>query len=479
MASKTKLKKREHGSGTIVKDGKRFYLRVMINGKYITKMLRLENGTPCTRREDAETAADALRPILSAHSKEKIAVQVAVAKKLQKRSGLTLQDAWTTYLKQPNRPDSAAATLKNHQGAFSIFHRWIEDKHPEIKRVAEIDKELAKDYFSYFWARGISAKRYNDMILSLRLIFRHLSDSAALEFNPFDSIVKKEVEINSRKEFTQDQIKAIFAGFSEGFFYKTICEELGEGRIRVRKEKLVEFKPMNQDELKVLLNLCCWTGCRGQDGCLMQWKNIDFYKNIISYIPRKTARRTQHKVVTLPLHSDLQNALKIALKWQSENVSGEDYILPKTAKRYKYNPSGIQKDVMKIIQCATGLETTAKEFFGRRKLAANAYSLHSFRHSFVSFCANAGVPLAVVAEIIGHGNPAMTRHYSHITTESKQVAIETLPQLQSFDQNSEVIEAEIIYSKDKLKFLIENLDEAEINRVIDYIYEVKNGNKKL
>lgn len=62
-------------------------------------------------------------------------------------------------------------------------------------------------------------------------------------------------------------------------------------------------------------------------------------------------------------------------------------------------------------------------------MSANAYGLHSFRHTFVSFCANAGVPLAVVSEIVGHGNPAMTRHYSHISIESKQTAISSLPQL--------------------------------------------------
>ena len=84
---------------------------------------------------------------------------------------------------------------------------------------------------------------------------------------------------------------------------------------------------------------------------------------------------------------------------------------------------------MKIIHCATGEETTASKdrLQGQRKLAANVYSLHSFRHTFVSFCANAGVPLAVVAEIVGHGNPAMTEHYSHISTESKRSAIMALP----------------------------------------------------
>jgi hypothetical protein len=103
------------------------------------------------------------------------------------------------------------------------------------------------------------------------------------------------------------------------------------------------------------------------------------------------------------------------------------------------NPSGVQKDVMKIIHCATGEATTAIKdpMMGQRKLAANVYSLHSFRHTFVSFCANAGVPLAVVAEIVGHGNPAMTEHYSHISTAAKQEAINALPFLKEIPMSTE------------------------------------------
>jgi len=300
-----------------------------------------------------------------------------------------------------------------------------------------------------------------------------------MEKNPFDRIIKKTQEIKSRKEFTPEQINAIFDGFDTGFFYKTTCESLGPGKERMREEKTLQFRPMNRAELKVLLHLCCWTGCRGQDGCLMQWENVDLPLNRISYVPHKTARKTNHKVITLPLHPALRKALSIALEWRNNNTSGEDYILPLTAKRYQYNPSGIQRDVMKIIQCTTGLPTTTAEKNCRRKLAVNNYSLHSFRHSFVSFCANAGVPLAVVAEIVGHGNPAMTRHYSHITTASKQGAIAALPQIQPINEISEPIDAKVVFSKDKLKLLIDDLGEDEINQVINYIHEVKSGNGKL
>ena len=161
----------------------------------------------------------------------------------------------------------------------------------------------------------------------------------------------------------------------------------------------------------------------------MTWDCIDFERKEITYIPRKMARRTGYKSVTLPLKKELYDGLLKAFELKSNNKPNENYILPHIAERYARNHTGIQKDVMKIIRCATGEETKASKdhLQGKRKLAANVYSLHSFRHTFVSFCANAGVPLAVVAEIIGHGNPIMTEHYSHISTESKRNAIMALP----------------------------------------------------
>ena len=304
--------------------------------------------------------------------------------------------------------------------------------------------------------------------MALRLIFKHLKDAAGLEENPFEGIQHKPNEVVSRKEFTPEQVKAIFDGFQTGFFYEAEMERLaaGQGRERIKIRK--EYVPMNKDEMRVLLYLCCFTGCRGQDGCLMTWKNVDLRTKIISFIPRKTAQRTGGRSVSLPIAPDLLNALNEALTWRGDNKPTEDYILPKVAERYKRNPSGIAKDVMKIIQCATGLETTVdkSELYGRRKIAANAYGLHSFRHTFVSFCANAGVPYSVVASIVGHGNPAMTEHYSHISTESKRSAVNALPSLaMTTPQDDFVIDEPLSLQRKTIADALENADSMVLDEV--------------
>ena len=468
MSSKTTLKTREKGTGSVYKNRNRFYLKTRINDKTKTKMLRNADGSPCTTRREADKDADGLRKILFADTLEETSLFVQEARRLKRQSGMLLTNAWESYPKQPDRPDSGESTLGKYGSTFNAFLQWLNRNYPKIALVADVDHDLAIEYMRGIAQSGDSNATYNKYLQTLRLIFKYLMTPAALDANPFDSIPKKPVASTSRKEFTPEQVKAIFDGFENGFFYETETEALAEGRTRRRRIKRIEFKPMFKDEMRVLLLLCCWTGCRGQDGCLMEWSGIDFERRQISYIPRKTARKTGYKKVMLPIKDELYEALLDALKWRRDNKAREDYILPNVADRYKRNPSGIQKDVMKIIHCATGEETTANKdrLQGQRKLAANVYSLHSFRHTFVSFCANAGVPLAVVAEIVGHGNPAMTEHYSHISAESKREAIKALPSISvATSQDDDVIDEPLSLRRKAIAEALENADSKVLDAV--------------
>ena len=134
---------------------------------------------------------------------------------------------------------------------------------------------------------AVSASTYNSYRQAVCLVFHYLMKPAALEKNPVEEVKKKTAEIQSRKEFTQKQVEAIFSGFDQGFFYETEIEQMGTGRKRIKKTVTLEYKPKFKDQMRVLLNLCCWTGCRGQDACLMQWGSVDLQRNVISFAPIK------------------------------------------------------------------------------------------------------------------------------------------------------------------------------------------------
>ena len=425
---------RERGTGSIYKKGNRFYLKIRINDKAKSYILRDKNDVPVTTRIEAEKAAALLRPVLRAEQKEEIALYIAEAKNLSKQSAITVDDVWKTFLRQYKSQDEAPKTISCYHSVIKLFLKWLHQKHPEIIRPNQISADIAIEYFNELWASNVSSETYNSYRKSLCVVFKYIINVSGMEKNPFSTVQRKAKHMETRNNFTSEQVQAIFNGFRTGFFYTSEQEGLGPGRKRIRKLVTQEYVPLYKDEMFVLLNLCCWTGCRGQDGCLMKWENIDLERQQITYIPQKTARKTSYRSVTLPIHPNLLEALQTARSWVSRNMQGEDYIIPQVAHRYQSNPSGIQKDVMKIIRCATGLETTGKKRTEHRVRNPNRYSLHSFRHTFVSFCANAGVPLDVVASIVGHGSTAMTRHYAHISDEAKGKAIEALPVLETLQE---------------------------------------------
>jgi integrase len=78
-----------------------------------------------------------------------------------------------------------------------------------------------------------------------------------------------------------------------------------------------------------------------------------------------------------------------------------------------------------FIQC--GIKTQADREVGLRKIVRVGF--HSLRHSFVSLCNEAGVPLSVVQSMVGHSSPAMTRIYSHTSELAAKNAILSLPSL--------------------------------------------------
>ena len=258
-----------------------------------------------------------------------------------------------------------------------------------------------------YWNDKISANTYNYHIGTLKLIFRILGDKAGIDQNPWLSITRKAEHRQSRKELSEEEVLTVLGKFDDKDFYL-----------------------LNKEEMRVLFNLGVWTGLRLADCVLMEWSSIDFSRNRITCIPLKTRNKTQRSV-TIPIHPRLKEELDKALKWEENN-----FVLPKVAERYQRNPSGVRKDALKVFDKA-GL-TTTEEVKGniQRKQKANVYGFHSFRHSFVSFCAKAGVPLPVVQSIVGHGNPAVTRHYIHIGEESVKQAINALPQGKEGEQKT-------------------------------------------
>ena len=132
------------------------------------------------------------------------------------------------------------------------------------------------------------------------------------------------------------------------------------------------------------------------------------------------------KEVTIPMAPELYTALTEARKWRTDQ-----YVTPKTAARYnKTNAEGknvgnnlVNLDVLRVIRWI-GLEPSV-DVPGRKK-KMTVYGFHSLRHSFASFCAEAGVPKAVLLSILGTDSEIADKYYTHVGDESQRKAVEAI-----------------------------------------------------
>jgi hypothetical protein len=76
--------------------------------------------------------------------------------------------------------------------------------------------------------------------------------------------------------------------------------------------------------------------------------------------------------------------------------------------------------VLRVIKWI-GLEPSV-DVPGRDK-KVTVYGFHSLRHSFVSHCAEAGVPQAVVVSIVGANSEVVAKHYTHVGDDAQEKAI--------------------------------------------------------
>ena len=132
--------------------------------------------------------------------------------------------------------------------------------------------------------------------------------------------------------------------------------------------------------------------------------------------------------VTIPLHPSLYAVL-------DEMPQGRRHgaVMPQTASDYERDSASVTDRVQHVFR-SCGIETRTRDGKGRAKVDVG---FHSLRHTFVSMSANAGAPLAVVQNLVGHSTPTMTMHYYHGTTDAARAAVNALPALLGADGEGE------------------------------------------
>ena len=172
--------------------------------------------------------------------------------------------------------------------------------------------------------------------------------------------------------------------------------------------------------MRLLFAVGIYTGLRLGDAATLRWAEVDLRRRIIRRIPNKVARRNPRPVI-IPIHPSLGAML-------TEVSSGEltEDVLPETAALYRGDAPALSNAIQKHFTAAV-FAPSRKIRAGHKEKGRCRSRLSLLAAHFVSLCRESNAPLSVVEAIVGHSNPAMTRHYTHVSELAAANAVNALP----------------------------------------------------
>jgi len=410
--------------GSVVKRNNFYHWRFRdINGHSTSKVIKNSSGAKVTSLGEAESiAAEWSKELFSLHQlkhKEQVIQQIAEVRELLHVCKAPIEKIEEVFFAHPSAPEISPHHRGNYHSVLQRLIRFASDR--GVKTVADVTEEIAQEFLSYNWKRGISAKTYNSNLDVLRRVFRLLCKDQ----NPFAEFKKKPGVTEMRQAFTVEQLKQLWVTLQSP-----------------------DFHMLYKDEMAVLYKLALYTGARCGDLCLLLWSSVDLEHRVIRFTPHKTAQ-TSRKRVEIPMSGVLYTTL-------SEWSQTSEFVLPQVAARYQHNPGGISRDTKRLIEAA-GFQAV-DEGDSRRIRNVSRLGFHAFRHSYVSMLINSGVNPLVVRDLVGHTTVDMTSRYAHINLETKRDALKKLNPLPCLSPESTTDNRQ----KESLACLIMNLSVAKL-----------------
>src|SRR5262249_1385077 len=203
-------------------------------------------------------------------------------------------------------------------------------------------------------------------------------------------------------------------------------------RVKILKSsKETKRRPFTLNEIKRILKACSddveWRGLvlfglylgqRLGDLAKLTWRSVDLDSGEIAFTTRKTGRR-----IVLPLVQPLVDYLGGLPSSDNPNA----YIFPNAAAHKRTN--SLSNQFRDILADAGLVEPRRHEKTKQGRSQArepSEISFHSLRHSAVTMLKAAGVSDFMAREIVGHESAAVSRQYTHLTTDDKRAAMQRL-----------------------------------------------------
>ncbi|HJZ54022.1 MAG TPA: tyrosine-type recombinase/integrase, partial [Gemmataceae bacterium] len=154
-----------------------------------------------------------------------------------------------------------------------------------------------------------------------------------------------------------------------------------------------------------------YTGMRRGEVLRLRWVDVDLEEGCVSARSRKQSRRKRETVRRIALHPELRAEL---LAWRAARPRGQHVICEPDGSGPLNNDRANRVFWQPMRRTGWCLDNSRDLF---------KVGFHTYRHSFASNLAAAGVDQRVIDEFMGHTTEAMRKRYRHLFPQARRSAI--------------------------------------------------------
>lgn len=288
--------------------------------------------------------------------------------------------------------DRRSSTTTFQDFVESAFLPWAKDN----KRSWRNDLSRAKPLIAFFGKRRLS-EMTRFLIEQFKKERRNSSNGRGALRSP--SSVNRELELLSRifsLAVERGEIdNNIFKGVKKLPMNNLLTRYLTEDE----EPRLMAVLTNRREHLRPIVLIALHTGMRRGEILSLRWKQVDFARVAIELLRTKSG-----KPRTVPMNAVVRNVLSV-MKRGADN------------SEFVFVNSSTDKPL-----------TDIKNAFKTALTEAGIVGLrfHDLRHTAGTRMADANVPIAVIADILGHKDIRTTMRYVHATDEGKRRAVKSL-----------------------------------------------------
>ena len=282
----------------------------------------------------------------------------------------------------------------------SFYTKAVEKFSTFLGSVAEGDiGEITREHILAFRnheSEQYAPKTVNHDLKAVRMVFLAAKRDSLIADNPAEDVktVSQRGTQRSRRPFSLDEIRAVLS--------------------------------VADPEWKSMILFGLYTGARLSDVACLTWQNVDLVSKEVRYVARKTS-----KTLILPLAG--------ALAEHVESLPAADVAdAPLHPKAFsiveKQGKSGHLSNQFADLLSQAGLreKQSHRKTHGKGSGIGSGQvglSCHCLRHTAVTLLKEAGIPQAVVMELVGHDSEEMSQHYTRVGREALSGAAMAFPRL--------------------------------------------------